>query len=67
MILISAVDVFWLITPAFFPAPTIHLTDLLAAVAIGGFWLWAFAREVHGRPLVPLRDPRLEGVVEHGA
>ena len=69
MILISAVDVFWLIVPAFFPTtPTVHLTDLLAAVAIGGFWLWAFSREVRGRPLVPLRDSNMEeAAVEHGA
>jgi hypothetical protein len=68
MILISLVDVFWLVVPAFFPeGPSVHLTDLLAAAGIGGLWLWAFARELRGRPLAPLRDPRMEAAVEHGA
>ncbi len=68
MLVISAVDVFWMIMPAFFPeAPSLHLTDLLALAGIGGFWLWAFARQLRGRPLAPLRDPRMEVAVEHGA
>ncbi len=68
LILVSAVDVFWLIMPAFSPTlPRLHPTDLLAPVAIGGLWFWAFTREARGRPLVPLRDARLEAVVEHGA
>src|SRR5208282_2442890 len=72
MILISMVDIFWLIMPAFFPSAAMNAMDflaaLLAAAAIGGIWLWAFAREVRGRPLVPLHDPNMEVVaVEHGA
>jgi len=71
LILISMVDIFWLIMPAFFPTAAMSAMDflaaLLAATAIGGFWLWAFAREVRGRPLVPLHDPNLEEAVEHGA
>ena len=68
MIFVSAVDVFWLIMPAFHPtAPAIHPGDLLAPVAIGGLWIWAFAKQARGRALVPLKDVRLEAAVEHGA
>ena len=67
LIVVSAMDVFWIVTPSFFPAPTLHLTDVLAVVAIGGIWIWAFARQAQGRPLVPLHDPRMEEAVEHGA
>jgi hypothetical protein len=67
LIVVSALDVFWIVTPSFFPSPAIHLTDLLALAAIGGLWVWAFAKQAHGRPLVPLHDPRMEEAVEHGA
>ncbi|HUK51979.1 MAG TPA: hypothetical protein VL099_01665 [Candidatus Binatia bacterium] len=68
LMVISAVDVFWLVMPAFFPdSPAVHLTDFLAAAAIGGLWLWQFARQLRGRPLAPLGDSRMEAAVEHGA
>ncbi|HYA96306.1 MAG TPA: hypothetical protein VEC95_08550, partial [Terriglobales bacterium] len=71
LIIVSALDVFWIVTPSFFPTADLSAMDVLAHVlafaAIGGFWLWAFSRQAHGRPLVPLHDPRMEEVVEHGA
>jgi hypothetical protein len=71
LIVVSALDVFWIITPSFFPTAALRFTDvlahLLALAAIGGLWLWAFAKQAQGRPLVPLHDPRMEEVVEHGA
>lgn len=67
LIVVSALDVFWIVTPSFFPAPSFHITDLLSVLAIGGLWFWAFARQAQGRPLVPLHDPRMEEAVEHGA
>jgi hypothetical protein len=68
LIVISAADVFWMVIPAFFPTtPSVHITDLLALVAIGGFWVRAFAGQARGRPLVPMHDPRMEEAVEHGA
>jgi len=67
MLLISLIDVYWLVVPAFLPkAPTVHAADVAAVVAIGGFWLWAFAGQLRGKPLVPLGDRRLEVVSEHG-
>jgi len=67
MLLLSMLDVYWLVVPAFFPqAPRIHPADLAALASIGGFWLWAFAGQLRGKPLVPAGDSRLEVVVEHG-
>jgi hypothetical protein len=71
LIIISALDVFWIVTPSFFPTANLSALDVLAHVlalaAIGGLWLWAFAKQAQGRPLVPLHDPRMEEAVEHGA
>ena len=60
LIVIRFVDVFWIITPAFDPGRlTVHVLDLAAVLALGGFWIWLFVRQLEGRPLLPLRDPTL--------
>jgi hypothetical protein len=60
LIVIRFVDVFWLVTPAFDPGRlSVHLLDLAAVLALGGFWIWLFVRQLEGRPLLPLRDPTL--------
>ncbi|MGB8592543.1 MAG: hypothetical protein WCD40_14295, partial [Candidatus Acidiferrales bacterium] len=67
LIVISYVDVYWLIVPAFEKeAPHLHPLDLTAAIAVGGLWLAAFIWQLKRRPLLPLHDPRFEGVVQHG-
>jgi hypothetical protein len=61
------VDLFWLVAPAFHPGRlSVHWLDLAAPVALGGGWLWLFARALRRRPLVPLHDPDLAAVVAHG-
>jgi len=60
LIVIRFVDVFWIITPAFDPGRlSVHVLDLAAVLALGGFWVWLFVRQLEGRPLLPLRDPTL--------
>jgi hypothetical protein len=67
LIAISLVDVYWLVAPAFEPdGPRVHPLDLTLLVAIGGLWVATFAWQLSRRPLVPLHDPRLEGVLQHG-
>jgi len=67
LLLISVVDVYWLVVPAFFPkGPSVHLADVAALAAIGGLWVWAFAGQLRGKALVPSGDARLEVVPEHG-
>jgi hypothetical protein len=60
LIVMRFIEVYWLITPAFDPAHlTVHVLDLAAVLALGGFWVWLFVRQLEGRPLLPLRDPTL--------
>ena len=65
LLVMSMVDIFWLITPAFnHDGPLFHSTDWLAILGIGGLWLWRYASELQGRPLLPLKDPRLKALME---
>jgi len=66
LIVMSLVDIFWLLTPAFNHAgPEFHLTDWLAILGIGGLWLWRFTSQLKGRPLLPMHDPRLKEIMQH--
>jgi len=49
-------------------APHVHFTDVFAVLGIGGLWVAAFAWQLKKLPLLPLHDPRFEGVLlhEHG-
>ena len=66
LLVMSLVDVYWLVVPAWSKdAPTLHLTDILAVIGIGGLWLGAFFRQLAKRPLLALHDPRFVGALEH--
>ena len=67
MLVITLVDVYWLIVPSVrnSRAPTFHLQDILALVGIGGVWVGAYMGQLKKMPLLPLHDPRFEGVLEH--
>jgi len=47
------------------PGPRIHLLDILALVGIGGVWVGTYMAQLKKLPLLPLHDPRFEGVLEH--
>ncbi|MGD1155289.1 MAG: hypothetical protein ABSA41_05610 [Terriglobia bacterium] len=67
LIVMSVVDMYWLTVPAFERAgPEFHLTDWLAILGVGGLWLWRFAAQLKGRPLLQLHDPRLKEITQHG-
>jgi hypothetical protein len=62
MILIRAVDVYWVVKPAFYNQHlNIYWMDFIAPFAIGGLWLALFFRQMNSRSLLPLKDPRLRG------
>jgi hypothetical protein len=66
LIVLSLVDVYWLVAPAYETSgPSPSLLDVFAVVGIGGVWLAAFISELKKRPLLPQHDPRFEGVLEH--
>lgn len=54
-----AVDLFWIVVPAFDQSLIeIHWITYVAPVAMGGLWLFLFATILKARPILPLRDPR---------
>jgi hypothetical protein len=58
VLLMRAVDTYWLITPAFYrDRLTVHWLDIFALVGIGGVWLAVYARQLTLMPLLPLHDP----------
>lgn len=67
LILITFVDVYWMVMPAFEKAgPRFYLLDFLLPAGIGGIWVAAFVAQLKSRPLLPLHDPRFEGALQHG-
>jgi hypothetical protein len=66
MMVITLVDVYWLVVPSFEKAgPQIHLLDIFALIGIGGVWVGTYMAQLKKMPLLPLHDPRFEGVLEH--
>ena len=58
-------DLFWLVSPTFHPGKlSLHWLDLTTPVALFGLWIWAFARELAGRSLLPVNDPALAVALE---
>ena len=62
LILIRLVDVFWITEPSFFGQHLqIHWIDFVTPVGIGGLWLSAFFWQLKSTPLLPTKDPRVQG------
>jgi hypothetical protein len=57
LMLMRYLDLFWIIEPNF--STTFHVTvaDIVVPIAIGGFWLAYFFRNLGSLPLLPLYDP----------
>jgi hypothetical protein len=65
LLFMRAVDLFWLVAPAYHPEGLrLHWLDLALPVALAAFWLAAFARELGKRPLLPVNDPALPVAME---
>lgn len=67
MILMRAVDLFWMTGPNFWASP-LHRSlwlDLAAFVGIGGIWLAWFSKQLKEWPLLPLGDPNLTEAIRH--
>ena len=68
VVLMRAVDVFWLTQPAFAGSRfRLHWMDILAPVGMGGLWLAAFLWQLGKRPLLPMNDPEMQEAVVHGS
>lgn len=62
LLAIRVVDVYWIVEPAFYNQHLqIHWMDFVTPLAVGGLWLALFFWQLKSKPLLPLRDPRLQG------
>ena len=67
LFVMSIIDIFWLTVPAYEKqGPQFQWMDWVAIIGIGGLWTWRFLAQLRGKPLLPLHDPRLEKIVQHG-
>ncbi|MGB8525032.1 MAG: hypothetical protein WCD43_18865 [Candidatus Acidiferrales bacterium] len=68
LVLLTLVDVYWLVVPAFADErnrPQFHVSDFLAVIGIGGIWVGTYIWQLKKMPLLPLHDPRFEGALQH--
>lgn len=65
MIFMRYVDLFWIIEPNFSKGFTVTIADIVVPIAIGGFWLAYFFRNLSRWPLLPAYDPASIDVLEH--
>ena len=57
LMLMRYLDLFWIIEPNFSKTFTVTVADIVVPVAIGGFWLAYFFRNLGALPLLPAYDP----------
>jgi hypothetical protein len=64
LILMRYLDLFWIIEPNFSKTLTLTIADVVVPIAIGGFWLAYFFRNLGALPLLPAYDPSAGEVLE---
>jgi len=64
LLFMTYVDLFWIVEPNFSDTFRITPADVIVPVAIGGWWLWAFFRNLAALPLLPAYDPAAGEVFE---
>ncbi len=66
MLFMRYIDLYWLIMPNFENQAGFyfHWLNLVVPVAMGGFWLALFFRNLQGQPLLPLYAPLTTAVLE---
>jgi hypothetical protein len=62
MIVIRLVDVYWVVEPSLYDKQLhVNWMDFATPLLVVGAWLTLFFWQLKSRPLVPLKDPRLQG------
>ncbi len=64
LMIMRYIDLFWIIEPNFSRTFTITIADIVVPIAIGGFWLAYFFRNLGSLPLLPAYDPSAGEVLE---
>jgi len=62
IILMRAVDLLWMLVPAYVGHRWIWM-DVIAWAGFGGLWLSLFTWQLGKRPLIPINDPQLESTL----
>ncbi len=64
ILIVRAVDLFYLVAPEFSPERiTAHWLDLATLVGVGGIWVTMFLRRLGAQPLLAPNDPDLAGAL----
>jgi hypothetical protein len=68
VLLMRLVDMYWMVLPAF-GGGNVHLTwmNVVLPLGFGGIWFAYFVWQLQRLPILPVHDPRMEGVAEHAA
>ena len=68
VLVMRLVDMYWMVLPAF-GGGNVHLTwmNLVLPFGMGGIWFAYFLRQLQQQPILPVHDPRMEGVAQHVA
>src|ERR1700733_10112987 len=64
LMLMRYLDLFWIIEPNFSKTIAVTLADVVVPIAIGGFWLWYFFRNLASLPLLPAYDTDAHEVLQ---
>jgi hypothetical protein len=64
LMLMRWLDLFWIVEPNFMKGLGITAADIVVPIAIGGFWLAYFFRNLASWPLLPAYDPSAGEVLE---
>jgi hypothetical protein len=64
LMLMRYLDLFWIIEPNFSKTIALTLADVVVPIAIGGFWLWYFFRNLASLPLLPAYDTDAHEVLQ---
>ena len=65
LLLMTYVDLFWIIEPSFSSTFRVTIADVVVPIAIGGIWLWYFFRNLASLPLLPAYDQDAGEVLWH--
>jgi hypothetical protein len=68
VLVMRLVDMYWMVLPAF-GGGNVHLTwmNVVLPFGLGGIWFAYFIWQLQQQPILPIHDPRMEGVAQHAA
>ncbi|PYY19521.1 MAG: hypothetical protein DMG60_03935 [Acidobacteria bacterium] len=67
IIFVRMVDLYWMVEPNFISTErqiTFNWMYIAAPLAIGGFWIFSFIRDLKSRPVLVAYDPQMEELLE---